>query len=63
MGFIEIKKISVATDLNSTTKETAQAIREAHIITLEKGCESVPFAITNSSMWSFGRAQKRNTIE
>lgn len=61
MGFIEIKKISVSTDLTTTTKVTAQAIREAHILTLEKECQSVPFAITNSSMWSFGLAKKANT--
>ena len=61
MGLIEIKKIDVTTDLNTTTRETAQVIREAHILTLEQGCQRVPFAITNSSLWSFGLAEKANT--
>ena len=61
MGLIEIKKIAVTTDLQTTTRETAQVLREAHILTLEQGCQRVPFAITNFSLWSFGLAAKANT--
>jgi hypothetical protein len=53
-GFIEVKKASMNTDIPLPSKETAQAIREAHILTLESKIESVPFALTNSIVWSFG---------
>lgn len=36
MEFIEKKRSGVYTDLNLTTSETAQVIREAHILTLEQ---------------------------
>ena len=61
MGFIEVKKAEVTTDLNTTSRDTAQVIREAHILTLEQGCQRVPFAITNAKLWSFGLAEKANT--
>ena len=61
MGFIEMKKAEVTTNLETTSRETAQVIREAHILTIEQGCQRVPFAITNSSLWSFGLAEKANT--
>ena len=35
-GFIEVKKRGLSADLNAATNETAQAIREAHILLLEK---------------------------
>ena len=57
-GFIEVKKIGVATNLNATTNETAQALREAHMLLLEKGLPLVPF---DSSEWSFGVAKKNGT--
>ena len=61
MGFIEVKKAEVTTALTTTSRETAQVIREAHILTREQGCQRVPFAITNASLWSFGLAEKANT--
>ena len=57
-SFIELKRVEITTDLEMPTKQTAQALREAHIILLEKNAEHVTFALTNFRSWSFGRAKK-----
>ena len=57
-SFIEVKRVEITTDLEMPTKQTAQALREAHIILLEKNAEHVTFALTNFRSWSFGRAKK-----
>ena len=57
-SFIELKRVEITTDLEMPTKQTAQALREAHIILLEKNAEHVTFALTNFRLWSFGRAKK-----
>lgn len=53
-----MKKTDTSTDLSLTTESTAQALREAHILTLEHKLNSVVFALTNSVNWSFGKAVK-----
>ncbi len=60
-GFIEIKKIEINTDLTEETKATAQAVREAHILVLEKKMDTVAFVLTNSKHWSFAKASKYGT--
>lgn len=60
-GFIEIKKIEISTDLTEETKATAQAVREAHILVLEKKMDTVAFVLTNSKHWSFAKASKYGT--
>lgn len=45
LGFIEVKKGSVATLLEIETNATAQALREAHILLNDS---PIPFILTNS---------------
>lgn len=56
-----MKKTDTSADLSATTKSTAQALREAHILILEQKLTSVVFALTNSLNWSFGKAVKYGT--
>ncbi len=61
IGFIEVKRTSEHTDLTSETDTTAQALREAQIlICKDHGVESLPFILTNGSMWSYGVAAKHS---
>ena len=57
-GFIEIKKSDIYTNLSLQTKATAQTLREAHILLMEKGMDTVVFGLTNSIVWSFAKATK-----
>ena len=57
-GFIEIKKSDSYTNLSLHVKATAQTLREAHILLMEKGMDTVVFGLTNSIVWSFAKATK-----
>ena len=57
-AFIEVKRTDITTDLTLSTKSTAQALREAHILSLEEKHDTVLFVLTNSKHWSFGKAEK-----
>ena len=52
---IETKKARISTDLSLKTEETAQVIRELHIIA---NCNPLPFLLTNAKLWSFGLGAK-----
>ena len=53
---IEVKKSIIHPDLTLQTNEVAQVLREVHIVT-EK-TSTLPFLLTNSTIWSFGVAQR-----
>ncbi len=57
---IEIKKVEINTDLLLTTKATAQALREAHVLLMEK---NMVFALTNGRLWSFAKATKYGKVD
>ena len=54
----QIKKSDIYTNLSLQTKATAQTLREAHILLMEKGMDTVVFGLTNSIVWSFAKATK-----
>ena len=58
---IEVKRFDINTTLGET-KETAQVLREAHILLTEVSSmkEELPFILTNSETWSFGLATKKD---
>ena len=56
--FIEAKEARIFTDLRLESEETAQVIREVHIIA---GSEPLPFVLTNAQQWSFGLGIKSGT--
>ena len=59
LSFIEVKRTNLSTHLCLQTDETAQALREAHILMQGLPLEAkLPFILTNSLEWSFGLAQK-----
>ena len=59
--FIEVKNVTLSTDLTLQTDQSAQALREAHLLLCESrySLQEIPFVLTNSSQWSFGNAKKR----
>jgi hypothetical protein len=61
LAFIEVKKTSVAVNMWNPIPSVAQAFREAQILLCEgnlKEKSTVPFILTNSTVWSFGLAEK-----
>ena len=55
---IEAEKASINTDLRLRSDQTAQVIRELHIIA---GHDPLPFILTNAMLWSFGLGMKVGT--
>lgn len=59
---IEVKKISIFTNLHVENNYTAQAVREAQIVLNEVNMDTkMPFILTNGVYWSVGLAQR--TVE
>lgn len=54
--FIEVKRSDAFTSLGVPTAIAAQAVREAHILCSSD--QTMPFVVTNSILWSFGKARK-----
>jgi hypothetical protein len=55
---LEVKRPDIHTNLHLPNKYTAQVLREAHIVLRKTpNCKEIPFALTNSLLWSFGLAQ------
>ena len=52
---IEVRKARINTDLHLESEETAQVIREVHIIADR---DPLPLILTNSRQWSFGLGKK-----
>lgn len=52
LQFIEVKRPSIGVDLTTQTDETAQALREAHIMLChsEATCRSIQFLLTNGPL-------------
>ena len=60
--FMEVKKSTVYPKLTNDSDETAQALREAHILLCESRdyeIEEIPFVLTNSYVWKFGLAKRK----
>ena len=55
---IEVKKLATYVGLDIESDDTAQVLREVHIITETISKHPFPFVITNSDIWSFGLAER-----
>ena len=56
MALIEVKNPRISCNLHIRPRETAQVLREAQIILLQKESPSLLLVLTNSIEWSFGLA-------
>ena len=52
------QKSDIYTNLSLQAKSTAQTLREAHILLMEKERDTMVFGLTNSILWSFAKATK-----
>ncbi len=58
-SLIEVKNRSINTSLAVETRSTAQVLREVHILlTVYPQLRTLPFALTNADIWSFGLAER-----
>ena len=55
---IEVKKQTINIGLSLRSSETAQVLREVHIAMNTKQLKEIPFLLTNSRGWSFGKAER-----
>ena len=61
---IEVKKSTIMVDLGAKSDETAQALREAHIMLQTSPVQTIePFLITNGKVFSFGMVSKTETTK
>lgn len=58
---VQVKKSSINTSLHLKSKETAQVLREAHILLQKMPLgQNLPFILTNGMNWSFGLGLRSN---
>lgn len=58
---VEVKKMTINAEIYPGSDSVAQVLREAHIILCEGGKVSeLPFILTNSSIWGFGKAERKD---
>lgn len=59
--FIEVKRTGLSVDLTTEEDSTAQGLREAQIVLCNHpDVKSLPFALTNGVIWTFGTATKHS---